>query len=46
MRTANLMLRCIEIGGEFMRGVEQSEERERRGRWRGWSGKALSEWKG
>lgn len=34
VRTTNFMLKCTEIGGEFMRGGE------------GWRGKALSEWKG
>lgn len=39
------MWKRIEIGGEFMRGVEWSG-REEGIRWRGWGGKALSEWKG
>lgn len=44
--TTNFMWKCIEIGGEFMRGSEWSGVEERRGRWRGWGGKALSEWNG
>lgn len=46
VQPTNLMLKCTEIGGEFIHGVEQSGEWERRGRWRGWSEKSLSEGKG
>lgn len=41
--TTNFMWKCIEIGGGFMRGAKSVERRER---WRGWGGKAQSEWKG
>lgn len=43
--TTDFMWMCIEIGGEFMRGVEWRRGEEGR-RWRGCVGKVVSEWKG
>lgn len=42
------MWKCIEIGGEFMRGMEAERRGGGKKRWKGevGGGKALSEWKG